>query len=66
MHFKLLAFVFSIKLSANGKFRVAGMKCEELEAFLFIGKSGLQWEICLDFEVFSNLLCVVAPISQPN
>ena len=45
MHFKLLAFVFSIKLSANGKFRVAGMKCEELEAFLFIGKSGLQWEI---------------------
>ena len=59
--------MFSIKLSANGKFRVAGMKCEELqEAFLFIGKSGLQWEICLDFEVFSNLLCVVAPISQPN
>lgn len=65
MHFKLLAFMFSIKLRANGKFRVAGMKCEELEAFLFIGKPGLQWEICLDFEVFSNLLCVVAPISQP-
>lgn len=44
MHFKLLAFVVSIKLSANGKFRIAGMKCEELEAFLFIGKpaAGLQ------------------------
>ena len=42
MHFKLLAFVVSIKLSENGKFRVAGMKFEELEAFLFIGKPGLQ------------------------
>ena len=67
MHFKLLAFMFSIKLSANGKFRVAGMKCEELEAFLFIGKWAPVGNFRgLDFEVFSNLLCVVAPIRQPN